>query len=103
MTCVYISGPMTGVPALNFPAFHRAAARFRALGHQVVNPAELDTQDTIELSWSDYLRRDIKQLVDCTHIALLPGWQHSRGAQLEKHIADALGMSVVYISAEELQ
>lgn len=98
MTRIYISGPMTGMPELNFPAFNRAAAGLRSLGHEVVNPAELDALDTIELSWEDYLRRDIKLLVDCNAIALLPGWEKSRGARLEVHIADALGMKRVYMN-----
>ena len=37
---IYVSGPMSGLPDLNFPAFHAAAAELRALGHTVVNPAE---------------------------------------------------------------
>ena len=29
---IYISGPITGLPDLNYPAFHAAAAELRALG-----------------------------------------------------------------------
>lgn len=97
---VYVSGPMTGMPELNFPAFHKAAATLRAVGYRVVNPADLDEQDTQELTWSDYLRRDIRALMDCTHIALLPGWETSKGAKLEKHIADSLGMPTIFLSQE---
>lgn len=39
MKRLYLSGPMTGKPALNFPAFHAEAARLLALGYEVVNPA----------------------------------------------------------------
>ena len=39
---IYVAGPMTGHPQLNFPAFHTEAARLRALGYEVVNPAELN-------------------------------------------------------------
>jgi hypothetical protein len=93
----YISGPMTGMPDLNFPAFHKAAASLRASGYRVVNPAELDALDTQEMTWPEYMRRDIRALMDCTHIAMLPGWENSKGAKLEKHIADALGMRVMYV------
>jgi hypothetical protein len=41
MKKIYLSGPMTGLPDLNFPAFHAEAARLRALGYDVINPAEL--------------------------------------------------------------
>lgn len=97
----YISGPMTGMPDLNFPAFHKAAASLRASGYRVVNPAELDEADAgEEMSWEQYLRRDIRALMDCTHIALLPGWERSKGAKLEKHIADALGMRQIFLTLE---
>lgn len=96
---IYISGPMTGLPDLNFPAFHAAAAKLRAAGHQVVNPAELDAADAGKvMEWADYLRRDIKTLMDCKAVALLPNWEQSRGAQLEVYIAQQLGMLVAPVA-----
>lgn len=89
----YISGPMTDMPDLNFPAFHAAAARLRAQGVEVVNPAELGEHEG--WAWADYLRRDIKALADCQTIYLLPGWENSKGARLEHHIARELGLRVV--------
>ncbi len=94
---VYLSGPMTGLPDLNFPAFHAMAACLRAAGHAVVSPAELDHPSK---EWSDCLRRDIVALMACTTVATLAGWEHSKGARLEVLIADRLGMSVV--SAHDL-
>ncbi|WP_282366529.1 DUF4406 domain-containing protein [Pseudomonas sp. PS02290] len=88
---IYLSGPMTGLPDLNFPAFHAMAKRLRAVGHAVVNPAELD-HPTKE--WSECLRRDIVALVACHSVATLAGWEHSKGARLEVLIADRLGMEV---------
>jgi hypothetical protein len=98
---IYLSGPMTGMPEFNFPAFHKAAASLRASGHEVVNPAELDAADAGKpMTWEMYLRRDIRALMECTGIALLPGWEKSKGAKLEKHIADQLGMSVIFLTQE---
>lgn len=90
---LYISGPMTGLPELNFPAFNAAASFLRDLGHEVVNPAELNPEPTA--SWHECMRRDIKALCDCDTIVLLEGWQRSNGAQLELHVAHRLGMKVV--------
>jgi hypothetical protein len=42
------------------------------------------------------MRDDIKQLMDCNVIVLLPNWENSRGARLEFHIADALGFAIFY-------
>lgn len=88
----YIAGPMTNLPELNWPAFNAAAADLRALGHEIVNPAEINTDPTAD--WRTCMRADIKQLVDCDAIVMLPGWEKSRGATLEHQIAVGLGMRV---------
>lgn len=89
---IYIAGPMTGLPGLNFPAFHAAAALLRKAGHTVINPAEINPDVT--MAWHECMRADIAQLVTCDVIYLLPGWQASKGATLEHHIAERLGMLV---------
>lgn len=93
MKTIYISGPMTGLPDLNFPAFHAAAKRWRDLGHEVRNPAEINPDSS--MSWEMCLRADVRALCDCDTIVLLPGWEKSKGAHLELHIAHRLGMDVV--------
>jgi hypothetical protein len=90
---LYISGPMTGLPELNFPAFNQAARALRREGFEVVNPAEIN--DDCELDWHACLRADIKALCDCDLIVLLPGWETSNGAHLELHVAHRLGLRVV--------
>jgi hypothetical protein len=89
---IYISGPMTGLPELNFPAFNAAAAQLRSLGYGVVNPAEFGEGEG--KTWADYMRKDIKALMDCTHVAVLPGWENSKGARVEVYLAGQLGMPV---------
>ncbi|MFM0022171.1 DUF4406 domain-containing protein [Paraburkholderia azotifigens] len=89
---LYIAGPMTGYVDLNFPTFHAEAARLRALGFEIVNPAEINSD--LNAEWLDCMRADIKQLVDCDGVALLPGWAKSRGASIEQYLARALGLRV---------
>ena len=80
---IYISGPMSGMPELNFPAFHEAARLLRDAGYTVTNPAELDAQDAGKvMTWEQYMRRDIVALMQCDGIATLTGWSNSRGATL---------------------
>lgn len=86
---IYISGPMTGLPDLNFPAFHAEAARIRSMGHEVVNPAELNPDGG---TWQECMRKDIAALCECDGIFMLPGWDNSRGALLEFEIASKLGI-----------
>jgi hypothetical protein len=90
---LYIAGPMTGLPLLNFPAFHSAARQWRDLGHEVINPAELCPDPAME--WHQCMRKDIAALVTCDAIVMLPGWQKSKGATLEHHIAERLGMTIL--------
>ncbi|MGQ3001264.1 MAG: DUF4406 domain-containing protein [Hydrogenophaga sp.] len=92
---VYVAGPMTGIPDLNFPAFHRQATRLRARGIDVVNPAEINTDPSAK--WTDCMRADIRELVGCDSIAMLPGWDRSKGATLEHHIAQSLELRVIYL------
>ena len=82
MKRVYIAGPMTGLPALNFPAFHAEAARLRALGYEVANPAEINPEPG--MAWAECMFRDLRELTECDGIAMLPGWEASPGACIER-------------------
>lgn len=102
---VYIAGPMRGVPGLNFSAFDEARDRGKSLGWSVVSPADLDRAvgineqtDPDTLSRSTVLAfvlRDIESLINCDAIALLPGWEHSRGALAEKTVAEWVGLKIL--------
>jgi hypothetical protein len=85
MKRIYLSGPMTGLPELNFPAFAAMTANLRADGHTVTSSTLTAVPE----------RRDIAALMDCDTVATLPGWEHSKGARLEVLIAERLGMTVV--------
>jgi len=87
---IYISGPMSGLPELNFPAFHAAALTLRDRGWDVVNPAELNP--CLDITWAAAMKVDIAALVTCDAIFLLPGWKKSKGASLEHRIAVDLSM-----------
>lgn len=94
-TRLYISGPMTGLPDFNFPAFHAAAAQLRRQGWQVVNPAEINPDGA--MPWHQCMRADIKALCDCDAIVMLPGWSRSDGAALELHLAQRLKLEVLML------
>lgn len=92
MKRIYLSGPMTGLPALNFPAFAAMTDKLRAQGFDVVSPAEINPDGG---SWGECMRRDIVELLGCDTVATLPGWLGSEGAFLEVTIAAHLGMAIV--------
>jgi hypothetical protein len=91
---VYLSGPMAGIPEHNYPVFHAHAARLREQGYDVVSPAELDNAGK---TWEGCLRTDLREMCTCDAIALIPGWEGSKGANLELHVAHRLGMEVIHL------
>lgn len=111
----YVAGPMRGIPEFNFPAFHAAAAKLRAEGWIVFNPAEKDNErhgtdiskgnvtgdESIAAKEHGFNLREALALdLDfiCRHadaIALLPGWEKSKGATAEHATAVALGLEII--------
>ncbi|TGT76197.1 MULTISPECIES: DUF4406 domain-containing protein [unclassified Mesorhizobium] len=119
MKHIYIAGPMTGIPEFNFPAFNAAADKFRAEGHSVFNPAERDIErhNGVDISKGnatgcqteaakqhgfslrDALADDTAYICkEATAIAMLPGWENSKGARAEWHLAVALGHEIIYLN-----
>jgi len=95
---VYISGPMTGLPEYNHPAFFNAHNRLIESGHAVINPAISAVEDTKHLSepeWIDYMISCVSRMKNATAIHLLQGWESSPGALIEKMIADRMQLEVV--------
>ncbi len=96
---IYVAGPMTGYPDLNFPAFHTAAAQLREQGWHVENPA--DHGEVPGAEWADYMHVDVAMLASCCAIYLLPGWSKSRGGSVEAQLAHSLGMEIHFAEGAE--
>jgi hypothetical protein len=86
---IYLAGPMTGLKDFNHPAFHHLAEQWRDRGYTVFNPAETFDGDTTRPR-ADYLREEIKSLLQADGIALMPGWRESLGARHELLTAQLL-------------
>jgi hypothetical protein len=111
---LYVAGPMTGYPQFNFPAFDAAALDLRERGFTIISPAELDDPATRKTAlasldgspssgvsngetWGDFLARDVKLIADGVDgIAVISGWQNSRGARLETFVSFLCGKPVVH-------
>lgn len=94
---IYVSGPISGKLANNFRAFFRASRYVVAfLEGCPVNPLEI--YQGKNTTWLEFMRTDIKALVDCEEIVMLPGWLWSRGARIEFMIALFLGIRVRFLS-----
>lgn len=112
---LYLAGPMRGIKDFNFPAFHKAADALRLQGHNVFNPAERDemvhgkdvgkseTGDLGEATQKGFSLREALAAdtawicLQADGIAMLPGWENSKGARAEKALAEALGLGVLYL------
>lgn len=103
----YLAGPMRGIKEFNFPAFHEAALHIRlVVGWDVISPAEMDVELGFDPNTSEFgleewylaMRRDITVLLEprVDRIVFLPGWEESRGANIERTVADAIGLECWY-------
>ena len=110
---IYIAGPMRGIEDFNFPAFDRQEELLKKQGWVVINPAELDRQHGSPESgpmvydpttdyedrefMRDALKRDLTVIAkDCTAIYCMSGFENSRGAKAEYHLAKAIGIDIYY-------
>lgn len=94
---IYICGPMTGLPGNNYDAFDQWASTLRAYGYEVANPAgnpECPSSEHRCPSWPRCMRLSMVQLAQCEGVALLSGWEKSRGASLEVFVATQSGIEI---------
>jgi hypothetical protein len=89
---IYVCGPMSGYEDYNWPSFRAATSQLRKLGYVVRCPTESGA--SFELSWAECLRLSLRLMLDCDALALLPGWEESRGAAEEIRLARTLKMTV---------
>ena len=90
---VYVSSLVTGMRDGNRPAFEKAARALRASGciaripHDDVDPGT---------PWTPAMKLTLMAiLAQADGLAMLEGWERSRGARLENTVALALGMPVM--------
>lgn len=89
----YIAGPMTGIKDYNYPAFNSAARRLAPFEFNLINPAQNFIKG--RPGWIDYMKLSIKQVLQSDIIITLPGWERSRGAQIEVAVAQGCFIPVV--------
>lgn len=105
---VYISGPITGVEKWQDNFLQAEKELLELPGNFfVINPVAIE-RDIEKLftkiektpDYTDYMRKDIKELSSCNIICMLPGWKRSKGARLEYRIAKILNMQILEFQPE---
>jgi hypothetical protein len=92
----YLSGSITHQPNFkeyfaNYEAeLHRKG---RVAAKDIFNPAAIDFPQDVK--WETCMRFDIKVLMDCDCLVLLPNWRFSRGVKVEIDLCRKLGIRVV--------
>jgi len=93
---VYISGKITGLLWDDVVwKFNSAKKSIEKLGWTAVSP--LDLVPDPETLWHHAMKEDIKAMMDCDELVMLHDWQDSKGALIEKRIAEELLMPVSYM------
>ncbi len=95
---VYLSGSISTNPNYK-EEFLEAEESFKQAGFQVFNPTKISIPEKAKkdqiTEWRAYMRACLPELHKCTHIHYLNDITMSRGANLEKSIAEAIGLKVI--------
>lgn len=95
----YISGAVSSDKDFR-NKFTEAERKLKAEGYRVLNPVKGEKEGKI---WSYYMKKDLKKLLKCNGIILLPDWQESEGAKLELSVASQLGYRIRSFDGKTVQ
>lgn len=91
---IYVAGPITGVEGYR-QNFEKACEYLVDEGYEVASPTWFDAQgEMLQWGWNEYMRATIQMMLNCDGVALLDGWEKSKGAQVEVDLANKIGIPV---------
>lgn len=102
---VYISGGVTGITDY-MERFAGAEKKLKAAGYKVFNPASViaavnllrEINGKPPLTYQECMKYCLDSLIwKCSAICMLPEWEESSGARVEKTVADSLRYKKVLI------
>jgi hypothetical protein len=75
--------------------FATACDEVRTMGHEPVNPCEID-HSCHNRSWEEFMIADIREMLDCDGVYALSDWSNSKGATIEVELAMKLNKVIIY-------
>jgi len=95
---IYISGKITGLSRLEVvEKFKSAEQKLRSFGYShIINPVNLDHTKNINEDYDQYMKTDIKSMMDCNTLYVLPCWKDSTGAKIELQLAIQLNFNIIW-------
>lgn len=105
---IYLSGPITGIKNCK-ELFDKKKKEFERLGFTIINPMELfHDSEVIRLEYlvkqnkitedelhNIYMKRYISEMVNCDFIALMNGYEKSKGCKMEIQIGIMLQIPIM--------
>lgn len=92
MKKIYLAGAITGVKDYK-KHFESAQRMFESADTFVINPAKLPEGE--KPGW--YMARLLPQMLESDFVVMLPDWEVSKGACIERSLALYAGIPVVYL------
>lgn len=97
---VYIAGPITKCPNYR-ENFLKREKELIAMGYRVFNPVtigdRLQKQTRHQITHQEYMEYLLPYVLKADGISLLDGWEFSKGATVEKIVAEATGKTFVKV------
>jgi hypothetical protein len=87
---LYLCGPVTRDENYRSKFLEAGGKVFNA-GFHPVNPAAAISAGA---EWGQAMREAVGLMLRCDGVALLPGWEDSRGARIEERLAREVGITV---------
>lgn len=92
---IYISGVITGTDDF-MERFSIAQKKLERDGHEVVNPALVNSNLPKSTTYFEYMAMSFTMLDMCEAIFMSQGWENSTGAIMERHRALKNNLQIIY-------
>jgi hypothetical protein len=99
MKFIFLSGPISLGETASVEQQEIYKERFARFAHEIYMDGDVPLNPSLNKSknWHDAMRQSIRQLMSADEVFMLPDWQESKGAILERYIAMRLEIPIRYI------